>query len=90
MANYYYLSYVLHSPSEDTGGMYMAEVPVLPGCRAWAETQDEALEILTSVAQEFIASYRAHGEHLPKGVLDSQNPNEPGNGSKSEKLLVAA
>ena len=45
--------------------MYMAEVPVLPGCQAWADTPDEALSILSSVATEFIASYKEHGDELP-------------------------
>ncbi len=65
----YQLEYILHPPSEDTGWMHMAEVPVLPGCRAWADTSGETVEILQSVAEAFIASYRAHGEALPDGVL---------------------
>jgi predicted RNase H-like HicB family nuclease len=43
--------------------MYMAEIPVLPGCQAWADTHDETLSILESVAEEFIASYKEHGEN---------------------------
>ena len=31
----YQLDYVLHEPREDQGWMYMAEIPELPGCRAW-------------------------------------------------------
>ena len=31
----YQLDYVLHEPREDQGGLYMAEIPGLPGCRAW-------------------------------------------------------
>ena len=64
----YHLMYVMHSPSEESGGMYMAEVPVLPGCQAWADTPDEALRILSSVAREFIASYKEHGDDLPAEV----------------------
>ena len=94
MSDYYYLSYVLHPPSEDSGGMYMAEIPVLPGCRAWAATRDDTLEILTSVAQEFIASYKAHGEELPEG-LRAEGLRTPvdlpelEDGRASERLLVA-
>ena len=34
----YQLDYILHEPCEDQGWFYMAEIPALPGCRAWAET----------------------------------------------------
>ena len=33
---HYKLRYVMHEPSEDTEDKYMAEIPALPGCRAWA------------------------------------------------------
>ena len=46
----------------------MAEVPLLPGCRAWGDTPAEALENLRSVAGEFIQSFREHGEPFPEGV----------------------
>ena len=88
MANYY-LKYALNPPSEDTGGMYMGEIPVLPGCRAWAETREDTLEILASVAQGFIASYKVHGEELPEGVLASEDSMESESASSSERLLVA-
>ena len=39
----YQLDYVLHEPREDQGWMYMAEIPGLPGCRAWGEKANEAL-----------------------------------------------
>ncbi len=52
---YYNLSYVIYSPSESTEpDKYMAEIPDLPGCRAWADTPDEAIEILESLAPSFI------------------------------------
>ena len=34
MPKQYRLPYTLRAPSEETEGMYLAEVPVLPGCRA--------------------------------------------------------
>ena len=67
MANYR-LRYTLNPPSQDTAGLYMAEIPSLPGCSAWAETPEEALDILVSVAREFIASYEAHDDTLPPDV----------------------
>lgn len=73
----YLLRYVLHGPSDDYGGMYMAEIPVLPGCQAWGDTPEETIDILTSVAEQFLASYKEHGDKLPQGVEDSELQQEP-------------
>ena len=64
----YRLKYAMHPPSEETGGLYMAEAPALPGCRAWGETSAEAYKHLQNVAAEFIASYEHHGDPLPTDV----------------------
>ena len=45
----YQLDYVLHEPCEDQGWFYMAEIPALPGCQAWAETASETLIELSAV-----------------------------------------
>ena len=67
----YQLDYVLHEPSEEQGGLYMAEIPELPGCRAWAETANETLTELSTVAEQFILSYRSRGKSLPAGIARS-------------------
>jgi predicted RNase H-like HicB family nuclease len=64
----YRLPFVLHEPSEDTEDKYLAEVPILPGCRAWGDTAAETLENLQSVATAFIESYRSRGIPLPAEV----------------------
>ncbi len=64
----YKLRLVMHEPSEETENKYMAEVPALPGCRAWGDTAAEALENLQSVAAAFIESYRERGDSLPPEV----------------------
>jgi predicted RNase H-like HicB family nuclease len=64
----YRLPVVMHQPSQETELKYMAEVPILPGCRAWGETPAEALSNLQSVASEFILSYQEYGHPLPKAV----------------------
>ena len=64
----YRLPVTMHQPDEDTEFMYMAEIPILPGCRAWGHTPAEALDNLRSVAAEFILSYQHHGHPLPKAV----------------------
>ena len=68
MSKQYRLAYTMRGPSEETEDMYLAEVPALPGCRAWGETPELALEYLKSVAEAFIASYLKDGDPLPPGV----------------------
>lgn len=62
----YRLPLVMHEPGDDTEGKYMAEIPALPGCRAWGDSAAEALENLQSVAAAFIESYRDTGDQLPR------------------------
>ena len=64
----YKLPIVLYEPSEDTNDMYMAEVPLLPGCRAWGETPSQVLEYVQGVAEAFIESYQDRGVPLPEEV----------------------
>ena len=64
----YKLPYTMTEPTEESRGMYVAEVPGLPGCMAWGETEAEALWILEGVASDFIQSYKDHGDPLPAGL----------------------
>ena len=64
----YKLPIVLYEPSEDTNDMYMAEAPLLPGCRAWGETPSQALEYIQGVAEIFIESYIERGLPIPPAV----------------------
>ena len=64
----YTLPVVLRQPSEETEDQFLAEVPVLPGCRAWGDSAAQALENLQSVAAAFIMSYRERGDTLPTEV----------------------
>lgn len=64
----YRLPLVMHEPGDEGENKYMAEVPSLPGCRAWGDTAAEALENLQSVATAFIESYRDRGDALPPEV----------------------
>ena len=68
MATQYKLPYTLKAPSEETEDMYLAEVPVLPGCRAWGATAEEALFNLEGVTADYIASCEAHGDALPAAI----------------------
>ena len=67
--NRYKLSYIMHEPGEDTEDKFMAEIPALPGCRAWGDSPAETPYILEGVAQAFIQSYLEHGQPLPEGVV---------------------
>ena len=68
MPKQYRLPYIMRAPSEETEEMYLAEVPLLPGCRAWGTTADEALFNLEGVAADFIASCEEHGDELPDAI----------------------
>ena len=67
--NRYKLSFVMYEPSEDTEDKFMAEIPALPGCRAWGDTAAETLYYLQSVAEGFIKSYQERGHELPAAVM---------------------
>lgn len=68
MAKQYRLAYTMRPPSYDTEDKYLAEVPALPGCKAWGDTPEEALDILESVAEAFIDSCKEHGDPLPESI----------------------
>ncbi len=64
MAEHHRLPYTLREPSPETEDMFLAEVPVLPGCRAWGATAEEALENLDGVAADFVSLAKSRGEGL--------------------------
>ena len=64
----YKLPFVMHDPGYDTEDKFMAEIPILPGCRAWGDTYDDALENLQGVAAAMVESYREGGDELPAEV----------------------
>ena len=65
----YKLPFVMHEPGYDTEDKFMAEIPILPGCRAWDDTYDDALQNLHGVAAAMVESYRERGDELPADVL---------------------
>ena len=81
---HYKLRYVMHDPSEDTEDKYMAEIPALPGCRAWGDTPEDTLDILEGVAAASIEVYIERGYELPAQVRDSLIDT-----TASSELLVA-
>lgn len=83
----YRLSIVMNGPSEDTDGKFLAEIPALPGCRAWGDTAAGALENLQAVATAFIESYKERGDHLPPEV--EKAAMDVGTGTLGEVLVAA-
>ena len=63
----YKLPFVMHEPGAETEAKFMAEIPALPGCRAWGDTAAQTLENLQSVAA-FIESHADMGDDLPLEV----------------------
>ena len=68
----YRLKFTLTEPSEGTEDKYLAEVPDLPGCRAWGDTAAQAVENLQSVAVAFMESCRDHGDVLLQRRLGNE------------------
>ena len=64
----YRLPFMMHEPGEETEGKYMADIPTLPGCRAWGDTAAEALGNLQGVATAFVESYKARQDAVPLEV----------------------
>jgi predicted RNase H-like HicB family nuclease len=84
----YRLPVTVRPPGPDTEDKYLAEIPVLPGCRAWGDTLSDALMYVQSVAVAFIESYRERGEALPD-LLTPMKDESPTVVIQSE-LLVSA
>ena len=82
----YKLPITIEEPSEDSGGKYVAEVPVMPGCRAWGDSAAEAVDNLQSVAAAFIESYRERGDPLPDEV--QRLASDAGSSTVSEVLIA--
>ena len=88
MKNYRFVC-TLHGPSEETEDKYLAEIPAMPGCRAWGGTKAEALELIHSVAVAFLESYEENGDELPLGVLAAEVAHTEPSPDTSDELLVS-
>ena len=70
----------MHDPSEETEDKYMAEIPALPGCRAWGDAPEDTLDILEGVAAAFIEIDIERGYNLPAegqtALTDTASTNE--------------
>ena len=52
----------------DEDGMFVAEVPALPGCISQGATRAEALTNIKEAIEAYLASLRAHDEPIPPPI----------------------
>jgi len=54
---------------QDEDGIFVAEVPVLPGCISQGQTRKEAVENIKEAIALYLESLAAYGETVPSLVL---------------------
>ena len=59
---------VLIEPDED--GVFVAEVPVLPGCISQGRTRAEAIENIKEAIAAYTESLHQHGEPVPTPITE--------------------
>ncbi len=59
---------VLIGHGED--GMYVAEVPSLPGCISQGKTRAEALTNIKEAMELYLESLKAHGDAIPPPIAE--------------------
>ena len=55
---------------QDEDGIFVAEVPALPGCISQGSTRKEALENAQEAMELFIESLEAHGDPIPPAITE--------------------
>jgi predicted RNase H-like HicB family nuclease len=59
---------VLIEPDED--GVYVAEVPALPGCISQGRTRAEAIANIKEAIAAYLESLKAHGDPIPPPISE--------------------
>lgn len=54
----------------DEDGMYVAEVPSLPGCISQGKTRNEALTNVKEAIAGYLESLKAHGDPIPPSIQE--------------------
>ena len=52
----------------DEDGIFVAEVPALPGCISQGKTRKEALRNIEEAIELYLESLEAHGEPVPPSI----------------------
>ena len=55
---------------QDEDGVFMAEVPSLPGCITQGPTRDEALANSREAIAAYLESLEAHGDPIPPSISE--------------------
>jgi predicted RNase H-like HicB family nuclease len=55
---------------QDEDGIYVAEVPSLPGCISQGRTRSEAINNIKEAIAGYLESLQAHGEHVPPSIFE--------------------
>jgi predicted RNase H-like HicB family nuclease len=55
---------------QDEDGMFVAEVPSLPGCISQGETRADALLNIQEAIRAYVESLEAHDEPVPPSILE--------------------
>ena len=55
---------------QDEDGVYVAEVPTLPGCISQGRTREEAVENIKEAIAAYLESLEAHGEPIPPPITE--------------------
>jgi len=55
---------------QDEDGVYIAEVPALPGCISQGKTRREAIDNIKEAIAGYLESLNAHGEPVPPSITE--------------------
>jgi len=55
---------------QDEDGMFIAEVPALPGCVSQGETREEAARNIKEAIELYLESLQAHDEPIPPPITE--------------------
>ncbi len=56
---------------QDEDGVFVAEVPALPGCISQGNTRKEALQNIQEAISAYLESLKAHNEPIPPSLHPS-------------------
>lgn len=55
---------------QDEDGVFVVEVPALPGCISEGHTRAEAIENIKEAIAAYLESLEAHGEPIPPSITE--------------------
>jgi predicted RNase H-like HicB family nuclease len=55
---------------QDEDGIYVAEVPSLPGCISQGQTREEVVENVREAFAAYLESLEAHGDPIPPPITE--------------------